>query len=379
MALGQAGCLGGQVTDLSTGAALNSATVTAQECPGCEIFSTTTGAGKDAYAAYDGVYVFDPYAFGPQIEQVAPADAVKLTVSKSGYVSRTLYHDVELMTDPTTGRKFDVRSVPLVSLSNYYGAGRDSDYDGLSNYEEGRLGTDPYDSDTDDDGLLDGWEVYGDNWVDYPALGADPLRMDLFLEIDYQAAAAPSSLMLQKLVALYRMFDIPNPDGSTGVFLHPILDDVLPATDASGSPYSCDADWHDFDNTAWPNFDNIHRGRFFYAELCAQPNGIRASYGGGDLGGFYVHGPTTDPNKSDWYEPEQHYWYGVMAHELGHAAGLHHGGGDFILCKPNYHSIMNSAYREVSWGGTATLAGTKAGFSDGLFVDMPLIEEVHRQ
>ncbi|MEJ3748146.1 DUF11 domain-containing protein [Actinomycetes bacterium KLBMP 9797] len=36
---------------------------------------------------------------------------------------------------------------------------------------------------------------------------------------------------------------------------------------------------------------------------------------------------------------------GTFAHELGHALGLGHGGGDRINCKPNYHSIMNYVYQ----------------------------------
>jgi len=32
---------------------------------------------------------------------------------------------------------------------------------------------------------------------------------------------------------------------------------------------------------------------------------------------------------------------GVFMHELGHALGLDHGGGDAVNYKPNYHSVMN--------------------------------------
>ena len=36
----------------------------------------------------------------------------------------------------------------------------DSDYDGLSDDMEKKLGTDPHNPDTDDDGLSDGFEVF---------------------------------------------------------------------------------------------------------------------------------------------------------------------------------------------------------------------------
>ena len=50
----------------------------------------------------------------------------------------------------------------------------DSDQDGLDNLRESRLGTDPFDPDTDDDGLIDSEEVTpgGDGWV------TDPLDAD---------------------------------------------------------------------------------------------------------------------------------------------------------------------------------------------------------
>ena len=50
----------------------------------------------------------------------------------------------------------------------------DSDGDGLSNGEERELGTDPFNPDTDDDGLLDGEEVAGVA----PWAPTDPLNPD---------------------------------------------------------------------------------------------------------------------------------------------------------------------------------------------------------
>ena len=65
---------------------------------------------------------------------------------------------------------------------------QDADGDGLDDATEETLGTDPRSSDTDNDGLLDGWEVFGfgsgvlhEPLADY---GADPLVPDVFIEID---------------------------------------------------------------------------------------------------------------------------------------------------------------------------------------------------
>jgi len=304
-------------------------------------------------------------------------------VAKSGYLSRTLYHKVERQVDPATGRQYDLRNVALVPYWTYSSYGYDSDLDGLSNYEELLLGTAPQNNDTDADGLYDGWEVYGHNWVDYPALGADPLHKDIFLELDYHAAVKPSQAVLTKLTELWATLDIPNPDGVQGIALHPILDDVLPETNAQGAEYDCKTDHYDVwdrdTRTGWPYFDAIHRGGFYYGQVCLGPlksDGSRQTGGGGWEGGFYIKiSPTNSDPDDDMTERMQHSYYQMIAHELGHAVGLLHGGYEGMPCKPNYHSVMNGeAYTEVSWGGTNTLAGSRMDYSRGEFVGFPLDE-----
>jgi hypothetical protein len=54
----------------------------------------------------------------------------------------------------------------------------DGDADGLSDVEEGALGTDPQDPDSDDDGLLDGVEDDTGFYVDSQHTGTDPLDFD---------------------------------------------------------------------------------------------------------------------------------------------------------------------------------------------------------
>jgi hypothetical protein len=53
----------------------------------------------------------------------------------------------------------DVAHVELSSDAPVGSDAKDRDGDGLTNEVEKRLGTDPDNSDTDGDGLLDGWEV----------------------------------------------------------------------------------------------------------------------------------------------------------------------------------------------------------------------------
>lgn len=67
-----------------------------------------------------------------------------------------------------------------LSSATYADASMDSDADGLTSYEEFRLGTDPASDDSDGDGMPDGWEM---------AYGFDPLAAaDAALDFDGDAA-----------------------------------------------------------------------------------------------------------------------------------------------------------------------------------------------
>ena len=105
--------------------------------------------------------------------------------------------------------------------------------------------------DTDADGLLDHWERAGGGIdmdqdgsvdLDLSALGASSTHQDLFLEIDWLAAAAdhrnePAPLVTSELVAMFAQAPIDNPDGTTGIRLHI---DAGSGADAAGLPFSQD-------------------------------------------------------------------------------------------------------------------------------------------
>lgn len=77
------------------------------------------------------------------------------------------------------------------------GNGVDSDNDGVGDYHERYLlCTDPFNPDSDDDALLDGWEVVGvlddlgvQRILDLPDLGANPCHKDVFVQFDYEEGA----------------------------------------------------------------------------------------------------------------------------------------------------------------------------------------------
>ena len=94
--------------------------------------------------------------------------------------------------------------------------------------------------DTDQDGLLDDWETNGididqDGVVDLDlaAMGANPLRKDLFLEIDWlkpdqvtngsttiKRDFSPQPEAIDFLVDMFAKAPLTNPDGSTGITVH---------------------------------------------------------------------------------------------------------------------------------------------------------------
>ncbi|GEM_PF-3639865 len=106
--------------------------------------------------------------------------------------------------------------------------------------------------DTDDDGLFDHWEETGVDMtgngvvdLDLPALGADPLHKDVFLQIDFlgDRRTGPTSGythdlapgVTERLVDVFAGAPVENPDGTLGIRLH--VDAGL-GEDDDGTPYS---------------------------------------------------------------------------------------------------------------------------------------------
>ncbi|PSQ27551.1 hypothetical protein BRD06_04905 [Halobacteriales archaeon QS_9_67_15] len=97
----------------------------------------------------------------------------------------------------------------------------DTDEDGLDDGREVELGTNLTLADTDGDTLSDDAEVAGvtDGGVELP--DADPLRMDLYVQVDVSDnAEAYDEGELDDLADAWREMSVDNPDGSTGIDLH---------------------------------------------------------------------------------------------------------------------------------------------------------------
>ena len=212
--------------------------------------------------------------------------------------------------------------------------------------------------DTDDDGLPDDWEINGIDIdgdgnidLDLPSLDADPNHKDIFVELDYMEFHRPPSSVINNVTTAFIDAPVSNPDGSTGINLHVIIDDQVEHQNSLPIWSGFDAIKRNYSGTATDradsNSDNILEAKrqvFHYALFIHNQNGTTSS-GISDgipandfivsLGSFGIDSSTGHRTGSNDQQE------GTFMHELGHNLGLSHGGGDEINCKPNYLSIMS--------------------------------------
>jgi hypothetical protein len=75
--------------------------------------------------------------------------------------------------------------------------------------------------DTDGDRLKDSWEVAGETPSGAPLPGADPQRMDLYVQVNYGGGTFPlSETEKRQLKEVWASMPVENPDGSQGITLH---------------------------------------------------------------------------------------------------------------------------------------------------------------
>ena len=230
--------------------------------------------------------------------------------------------------------------------------------------------------DSDGDNLPDRWEISGYHAdadgvidVDLPALGADPYRRDLFVELDImdQVASRPDQDAQKKadttvFDALKRMFEsapIINFSESEGINL---------VIDYSGKPclkHPDGTDWCTFTTTIFDignqlphpekdpfdsdearfskikaySFDDAKRGRIYHYGIWGiqQSNGLT---GFSDKADDFI---VTIGNKPTLHTTRSH--IEALAHELGHnLRQLHAGVEDDPIYKPNYPSVMSYSW-----------------------------------
>ena len=232
-------------------------------------------------------------------------------------------------------------------------------------------------ADADGDALPDVWEEDGvdadgdgDVDLDLPALGADPLHKDIFLEIDHMQGHALLQSAVDVVTQSFADAPVANPDGTTGIALH--VDngpastmnprtgqawggrsdrDELPHVDVLGERVAGEYDWSEFDVLKGTSFAGEREPVFHYAisghgygSPTETSSGISRGIEGSDLLVTLGVGCAGEGADCTHTQPEQ---AGTLMHEFGHNLGLRHGGGDGVNFKPNYLSIMNYAFQFV--------------------------------
>ena len=199
----------------------------------------------------------------------------------------------------------------------------DTDGDGLTDGVERRIGTDPTLVDTDGDGLTDGLEVYGSP-RQYP--DADPLRKDLYFEVDAYHTATVNRTALDETAAFFASAPVENPDGSTGFSVHFVVDETnlttLPVANVSRP------------ETVVADFDNAGRGYlyvFVTEAVFIEDRRVRAS---ANLGRIAID---SDDQTDRLY-----------VHEIGHLLGVHGSDSPGVdsheASIEEYPSIMSYEY-----------------------------------
>ncbi|MHC1790314.1 hypothetical protein [Solidesulfovibrio sp.] len=212
------------------------------------------------------------------------------------------------------------------------------------------LATPPISRDSDGDGLPDLWELRGytenGTFVNLPALGASPWHKDLFIWMDYMVkdgtSLAPSQTVIDNIKAVFANAPVNNPDGRTGITIHPVLKNQVSYQESLGVKDDDASVWQAFDALKNASFDAAYARSFRYmiwANAYAQDSssGLARNIPSTD---FIVSlGTFTPAGGTDWVR------LGTFIHELGHCLSLRHGGADDTNYKPNYLSVMNYTFQ----------------------------------
>ena len=232
----------------------------------------------------------------------------------------------------------------------------------------------PFDS--DGDALPDSWESDGvdvdlDGTIDLdlPAMGADPMHKDIFVEIDAMTNHRLQQAAIDEVVNAFRLAPVSNPDGIDGIALH--VDNgpasiMNPHTGERWGTHSRGTttiphenvlgiglgdflySWSEFDRIKDFHFEQARRRVFHYVVSGHQyghpfntSSGISRGIGASDF--IVALGPACTPPGDCSGTVEQQ--AGTFMHELGHNLHLMHGGQDPVNRKPNYLSIMNYSFQ----------------------------------
>jgi hypothetical protein len=207
----------------------------------------------------------------------------------------------------------------------------DTDSDGLSDGREvNEVHTDPLDPDTDGDGLPDGAEAADAG----PVSAGDPLRTDVFVEIDYMSGHRPSTKSLAVVRQAYRNATVSNPDGSEGISLHIAID----------GPVAHDRVTSNDDLRSYHRSSFNRSGQGYHYAVAVHDAGEDTS--GFAVGtGRFVFQTERRQGYLAGHRYDARHLAGIFMHELGHSLGLRPGDFEGIDSRDvpysEYRSIMN--------------------------------------
>jgi hypothetical protein len=230
----------------------------------------------------------------------------------------------------------------------------DSDNDRVPDYAETddglylsvhATGSNPFNPDTDNDGLPDGIEILGTlDGLTLP--GSNPLLKDIYIECDWFQGVfqgrnenyRPTPAVEARVVECFELASSPNPYGAPdGIRIHLDYGQGNGHTGGNQLPGSPDVILFesDFNDFKADHFDPRRKGYYHYAIFANRYN----SESNGSSGIAEINGDDFIVSMVNYNSTNN--MANTIVHELGHNLGLRHGGDQNRNYKVNYNSVMN--------------------------------------
>jgi len=249
---------------------------------------------------------------------------------------------------------------------------------------EYKLPSDADTIDSDGDGLRDTWETGGyhadgDGVVDInlPALGADPYRRDIFLELDVMEGVQhkPTAAVFDGLRQMFEAAPIinvgeprginlvidtstpgpclPKPGGGEQCSFATIIFDIGGQTGTEVDPFATGKVI--YSRLKEHSFDNAKRDNVFHYGIWAIMQQNKRSGWSDDADDLVISFDDEPPFGLTYHTTRSQ--IEALAHELGHSLAQKHGGQtDWPERKPNYLSVMSKTWLHRSaWGDSTRL------------------------